>query len=241
MKEFIESLQALVKGLYTAVNSSLEALPPAEQFEANAELSGGLRSIKSSARWMIEEAKRLETGLVDKVTTMAEKVKAEAIEKGVKDGELFRKGDHEAAINAAKSGERQAVEAEITSKFEKQIKAGEARAKLLKDIPASIAAEVADATLLAADAETRVDAFKTRLKKLGEIGITPENSAAFCAEVARLPWDAEGDKAFEAKFAPHKATHDAAKPNGKNPKPAGNPLQVSTAAETAGDVKLTIF
>lgn len=237
MKELIQKLLQLHAELRTNANAALKTLPPIEQFEANQELSYGLRCMRNMGQEMAEQLERLNKWLTADTEGAFAAAEKAVLSAAIAAGDVLPKADHEAAITAARDGAAKATADDLTAKFEAQLKAAGKRNSLLKDLPTVVAEKIPDAVLLSAEAGAAIETIKARLNTLAGFGTTAETAAEFVAEVATLPTDAAGTLLFDTRTAPIRVAFQASKPaSGKTdpvpPNPAAGAGTPSSEADS---------
>lgn len=231
MKELLANFLAFCAELKAKANAVLATLPPIEQFEANQELSYGIRSVQRYANELKETAENLE-GKMNQFATKAEEAAAAAaaataeatlLAKVDSNGKplYIKAAESEGAVTAAVLAKETEVKTAMTAEFEKKNKISQRRIKLVSDktLPAIAASNISDAVLGADNADAGIEKVKERLARLKKLGLTEANCESLVGQAASLAVDEAGEKAFNASLATVEAAVKASRGTG-----SGNPL-----------------
>jgi hypothetical protein len=213
MNEIIQKIQSLITSARASLNQTLTALPPIEQFEAASEITGILRTAKYSVDYMSESLQtfdaqmaQLQAKISEHVTGQVADGVASGIQAQLAAGELVKKDDAEASLQAALQVRESSVRAEIKKIQDRrgELTAGEGA------IPMEVAVLLSDETLAADDFKVRASKAADRVKELTELGVSVPR--VLC-ESANLPLDEAGEAAHSERMATFRgvaAKHGAA-------------------------------
>jgi hypothetical protein len=183
------------------LTAMLSALPPVEQIDAKPELVAAHVSMKSSGNKFLELVAHAR-GAADFIVKTAEaRAEKAAEEKLIATGNYIKKADSEAAVTAAKAQAEKDAKEVLEKDQAAKAAISTARAKLVTDkVVVQAAADALPNEFFANDGfEDRKTKLSARIKKLGELLL--DKSEGFVVEMAALPYDEAGDKAFETRVA----------------------------------------
>lgn len=200
MEELLNQFKVMVDQLRTKANEVLVKLPPLEQFEANSSIAHSIRDMEYMGKYFEESfqsALEKVTELQGKFPAKVEEIETAAVEAALKDGEVMKKEDVEASIQAAKANAEKQVREEVTllaSRRAELIAKPENGEALLS---AEMAALIPDEVLLG---ETYKDAAKMlsdRVDNMVKIGL---KTPSLQASLAKEPLDEDGQKVFKSRL-----------------------------------------
>ncbi len=201
MNEIIQKLQALITSARASMNQTLSSLPPIDQYEAASEMAYILRNMKSSGDYLMETFKSFEGDITSLQAKVSEYVTGQvtsgvetALQARLASGEIVKKEDAEANLQAALQARENNIRAEIQkiSTRRSELSTGEGA------IPVEVAAIISDENLLSEDYKIRASKAAARVKELSDLGVSVPR--VLC-EAANLPTDDTGEATFNERLA----------------------------------------